>query len=150
MPGAWRTVLVVGATGLLAGALGVAIGLAAFNAPRDRGSLDDVVHRELGLSADQDRAIAAMEVRFASRRAALEDEMRAATRDIAAAVSADQAYSPRVEAAVNRFHEAMGELQRETILHVFEMRAVLTADQQERFDEIVRVELLGAAEDAGR
>jgi hypothetical protein len=42
---------------------------------------------------------------------------------------------------------AMGELQHATIEHVFEMRAVLTPDQQQRFDDIVRTELLRASDE---
>lgn len=147
MPGVWRTVLVVAATGLLSGALGVYAGLSFLGGQGGRGSLDDVVHHELGLSPDQDRALGEIEERFAARKAVLEAEMRAATRAIAEAVSEEQAYTPQVEVEVERFHETMGELQRETMLHVFEMRAVLTPDQQVRFDDIVRAELLQAADE---
>jgi Spy/CpxP family protein refolding chaperone len=99
------------------------------------------------LSAEQDAAIEEIEARYAARRARLEAEMRAATRDIATAVSEEGSYTARVHAAVDRFHTAMGELQRATIEHVFEMRAVLTPEQRRRFDEIVRSELLAATEE---
>jgi hypothetical protein len=42
----------------------------------------------------------------------------------------------------------MGELQRATIEHVFEMRAVLSPQQRRKFDEIVRTELLRATEES--
>lgn len=145
----WRTILVTALIAFAAGALGVYAGLALFADGSERGhsSLDVAVHRELNLNAAQEQQIEDIEARFAARKSSLEQEMRAATRDIATAVSEDTAYTPRVEAAVERFHTAMGELQHDTILHVFEMRAVLTPDQQRRFDEIVRTELLRSVED---
>jgi len=49
----------------------------------------------------------------------------------------EQAYSPGVQQAVDRFHHAMGQLQKETILHVLAMRQVLTPQQAEIFDDTV-------------
>ena len=149
MPAIWRTALVTALIACAAGALGVYASLAFFadDGERGHGSLDAAVHRELDLSAEQDRQIEAIEARFRADRESLEGEMRAATRDIAAAVFEDKADSPRVERAIDRFHNAMGELQHETITHIFEMRAVLTPAQQSRFDEVVRAELLRSAEE---
>lgn len=100
-------------------------------------SVHQVLHEDLGLSADQERRIAAMEARFAVRRQALEDEMRAANAELAAAIRTHHAYSPEARAAVARSHEAMGTLQTETISHMFEMRAVLTPEQAQLFDRSV-------------
>jgi Spy/CpxP family protein refolding chaperone len=147
MPRAWRTILITAAVAFVSAALGVYVGLALGSNSARRASLDDVMHRELDLSTTQDAAIEEIEARYAARKSALEGEMRRATRDIAAAVSEDASYSPRVRSAVDRFHTTMGELQHATIEHVFEMRAVLTPDQQRKFDEIVRSELLSAAEE---
>lgn len=149
MPTIWRTTLITALIACAAGALGVYASLAFFadGGEREHTSLDEVVHRELGLSADQKRQIEEVEARFHARERSLEGEMRAATREIAAAVSEDKAQSPRVDRAVAHFHNAMGELQHETIVHIFEMRAVLTAHQQSRFDEIVRTELLRSSRD---
>lgn len=99
--------------------------------------LHEVVHRKLNLTPEQDRRIADLERSFAVRRQALEAEMRAANADLARAIEAEHAYSPAVQQAVDRFHRAMGELQKETILHVLAMRQVLTPDQAARFDDTV-------------
>lgn len=149
MPTIWRTALITALIACAAGALSVYASLAIFadGGERRHASLDVLVHRELDLSADQERQIEEIEAHFHAREGALEGEMRAATRDIAAAVSEDKANSPRVESAVGRFHNAMGELQHETIVHIFEMRAVLTPRQQGQFDKIVRTELLRSAGD---
>lgn len=99
--------------------------------------LHQLVHEELGLTADQDRRIGGLERDFAVRRQALEAEMRAANADLARAIGEEHAYTPAVQQAVDRFHRAMGELQKETILHVLAMRQVLSPEQAARFDDLV-------------
>ena len=65
--------------------------------------------------------------------------MRAANLALADAIETDKANSPAVQAAIDDFHEAMGELQKLTIEHVFEMREILDEEQAKAFDkEIVR------------
>lgn len=99
--------------------------------------LHELVHEKLGLTADQERRIAGMERDHEARRQALEAEMRAANAQLAQAFQQTHAYTPQVQAAIDRFHRAMGELQKETIVHTLAMRAVLTPDQTARFDETV-------------
>ncbi len=127
-------VVLTAALTAIAGWAGVRYGLSQ---SRPRPGLDQLVHHQLGLTADQNQRIEALETAYAARRTALEGEMRAADRDLAAAISADHAYSPRAEQAVLRFHAAMGELQEATIKHVLAMRAVLTPQQARRFDKTV-------------
>lgn len=99
--------------------------------------LHEVVHKRLHLSADQERRLAEIERTHALRRHALEAEMRAANAQLAQAFQAQHAYTPAVQAAIDRFHTAMGELQKETIMHVIAMRAVLTPQQAATFDQTV-------------
>lgn len=99
--------------------------------------LHEMVHEKLHLTAEQERRIAGLERNFAVRRRTLETEMRAANADLARAIEHEHAYSPAVQQAVDRFHRAMGQLQKETILHVLAMRQVLTPDQAARFDDTV-------------
>ena len=150
MPKVWRTALFTALVACAAAAFGVYASLTFFAYGRGRGHapLDAVMHRQLHLSTTQNHRIAEIETRYASRKSSLEAEMRTAAREIAAAVSDDKAYTPRVQQAIDHFHTATGELQQETILHVFEMRAVLSPSQQTLFDEIVRTELLHSADDA--
>ncbi|TAJ73438.1 MAG: periplasmic heavy metal sensor [Phenylobacterium sp.] len=103
----------------------------------DEPPLHEMVHEKLRLTAEQDRRIAGLERDFAVRRRALETEMRAANADLARAIGQEHAYSPAVQQAVDRFHRAMGQLQKETILHVLAMRQVLTPEQATRFDDTV-------------
>jgi hypothetical protein len=65
-----------------------------------------------------------------------------ANAELADALSADHAYTSRVQQAVDHFHAAMGELQKVTILHVLAMRAVLTPAQTEIFDRTVAKSLV--------
>ncbi|MDP3369319.1 MAG: periplasmic heavy metal sensor [Brevundimonas sp.] len=113
---------------------------------RQAPSLHSIVHDELDLNADQERRLAAIEVRFAGRRQGLEAEVRAANHELAAAIAASDGDTPQVQAAIDHFHAAMGDLQKATIGHVFEMRSVMTPAQAEAFDARV-VEAL--RQDAG-
>lgn len=99
--------------------------------------LHEMVHQKLHLSADQERQISGFERQHAARREALEAEMRAANAELAQAFQAQHAYTPQVQAAIDRFHHAMGALQKETIVHVLAMRSVLTPQQATLFDETV-------------
>lgn len=100
--------------------------------------LHELVHARLGLTPGQKRQIEGLEHEQAARQQALQEEMRAANADLSKAISASHAYTPEVQAAVDRFHHAMAELQKQTILHVLAMRAVLTPEQARLFDETVQ------------
>ena len=103
--------------------------------------LDELLHSELNLSPEQDRRIEAMEAQFSARREALENEMRGANRDLAAAIAAEPVYGPRIQSAIERFHAAESALEEETIKHVLAMRTVLTPEQIARFDEAISAAL---------
>ena len=113
---------------------------------QDQPPLHEMVHEKLDLSAEQERRIEGLERTFAARRQRLESEMRAANAELAGAIETEHAYSPAVQQAVDRFHRAMGELQKETLQHIFAMRAVLRPDQAERFDRAVVEALTADAE----
>jgi Spy/CpxP family protein refolding chaperone len=99
--------------------------------------LHALLHRELDLSTGQLEKIHAIEARFAMRRKALELEMRAANARLAEAIEAEHGYGPKVTAAIDQTHHVMGELQKETLEHLFAMRAVLTPEQAAKFDKTV-------------
>lgn len=99
--------------------------------------IHDVLHRQLKLDAAQHAKIEAIEQRFAVRRKALELEMRAANAHLAEAIEAEHGYGPQVTAAIDHTHHVMGEMQKETLEHLFAMRAVLTPAQAAMFDRTV-------------
>jgi Spy/CpxP family protein refolding chaperone len=88
----------------------------------------------LDLTSVQKARVDALGRAHSARRAALEAEMRAANRELAAAIEADHRDSPRVQAAIDRLHHAMGALQKETVAHLFAVRAELSPAQARRFD----------------
>jgi Spy/CpxP family protein refolding chaperone len=146
MKATWKSIAITAALAALASGAATWASATWMMRERQPPSLHSVVHDQLDLSADQDRRLEAIEARFATRRPALEAEVRAANRELAAAIAASDGDTPAVQAAVDHFHAAMGDLQKATITHVFEMRAVLTPAQAEVFDAAI-VEALH--EDAG-
>ena len=137
MKATWRSIALTAALAALASGAATWASATWMMRERQPPSLHSVVHEQLDLSADQDRRLEAIEARFTKRRPALEAEVRAANRELAVAIAASDGDTPAVQAAVDHFHSAMGSLQKATITHVFEMRAVLTPAQAEVFDAAV-------------
>lgn len=122
----------------LAALAGVFVGRLAFPAPAAAGvDLHAVLHDELELDAEQERQLAVLEARFAVRRRELEDTLRADNRRLAAAMQAEHRNGPAVDAAIDASHVTMERLQKETVAHVFAMRALLRDDQAPVFDEAI-------------
>lgn len=133
-----RRILIVGLIAFVAAVAGVFVGRLLVDAPRaNETELHTRLHREARLTAEQQRKLRPIETRFAARRAALELEMRAANIRLAQAIEAEHGYGPRVTRAIDETHEVMGELQKETLQHLFAMRGVLDPDQAAMFDKTV-------------
>lgn len=133
-----RRTLLVALIAFLAAIAGVGIGRLVIPAHEAKGSeLHELLHHDLKLDASQQERLDALEQRFAVRRQALELEMRADNARLADAIEAEHGNGPRVSAAVDGSHRAMGELQKETLAHVFAMRQILRPDQTAVFDRAV-------------
>jgi len=104
---------------------------------RSEGELHTFLHTELNLDASQEAKIEAIEARFAVRKKALALDMRAANARLAEAIEAEHGYGPKVKRAVDHVHHVMGEMQKSTLEHLFEMRAVMNPNQARRFDKTV-------------
>jgi hypothetical protein len=104
-----------------------------------------LLHDELNLDPSQEARLAVLEKSFAASRSIYEREMREDNRQLARAVTIEKGYGPRVAEAIDRSHIAMGMLQKQTMQHVFAMRAILRKDQAARFDAVM-VEALTAPE----
>jgi hypothetical protein len=63
--------------------------------------------------------------------------LRADNARLAAAIEAEHGNGPRVAAAVDQSHAAMGELQKATLSHIFAMRQLLKPNQTTQFDQAV-------------
>src|SRR3546814_5619142 len=92
--------------------------------------LHDVLHSKLDLDDRQKAQIELLEQRFAVRRRALELELRADNARLADAIETEHGNGPGVAAAVDQSHQAMGQLQKETLGHIFAMRQILRPDQR--------------------
>lgn len=95
------------------------------------------IHEHLDLDRDQSARLTVLEHQFSLRRTALEMELRADNALLAEAIEAEHGAGTRVDAAVDRSHEVMGRLQKETLAHVFAMRQLLRPDQAKKFDQAV-------------
>lgn len=94
------------------------------------------LHEQLSLTAEQDKKLEPIEAKFAERKKALEAEMHQANSELAAAINEDGNYSPRVEQSVEKIHMTMGELQKVTLEHLFEMHSVLTPEQRKKLNSL--------------
>ncbi len=99
--------------------------------------LHALMHDGLDLDANQRARLTVLEKQFAIRKKALELNMRADNARLAAAIEAEHGFGPQVSEAIDRLHMVMGELQKETVAHVFAMRELLRPDQAAKFDNAV-------------
>ncbi len=90
------------------------------------------IHAQLGLTAEQEQALAPIEERFDRQRRDAMESIRLANMELAEAILAEGKASPRVEAAMEKIHQAQGNLQQATLRHVFEMKPVLSAAQYQK------------------
>ena len=133
-----RRLILVGLIAFAAAIAGVFVGRLMTEAPRaSETELHALLHSQLDLTAEQQGRIERIETAFAARRRALEQEMRAANTSLARAIEAEHGYGPRVTEAIDHSHDVMGTLQKETLEHLFAMRAVLDRDQAKMFDKSV-------------
>ncbi|WP_369059794.1 periplasmic heavy metal sensor [Caulobacter sp. 73W] len=100
-------------------------------------TVHDLLLEGIEVTAEQDLRLRALDGDYEDLKRRREAELRKANAELAAAILEGHAYTPKVAAAVEQFHHAMGEFQKETIVHVLEMRAVLTPEQAERLDKRV-------------
>jgi nickel and cobalt resistance protein CnrR len=132
----WAAFIV--AMAFVAALAGTLVGRTLLPAPTSPSAqLHDFIHNKLGLDARQHAQVYALEAKFDGRRRALESELRLDNARLAVAIAQEHGYGPGVRNAVDRSHLAMGELQKETLAHVFAMRQVLRPDQAARYDQAV-------------
>lgn len=131
-----RAIILTAILAFAAGLCGAWIGAQLFT-PAHAPSLHALVHGEMKLSADQQKQMDAAEAAYKLKRKTLEQRIATANRRLAQAMQASETYSPDVETAVDDVHLGLGELQKETIKYVYDMRAILTPDQAKRLDDRV-------------
>lgn len=101
------------------------------------------IHRQLGITPEQDKSIEAIERRLADRKRDLLERIHLANMELAEAMLEAKAPSPKVAESIGKIHEAQAELQRLTIDHVFEMRTALRPDQYDKLLNLTANALYG-------
>ena len=94
------------------------------------------LHTQLGITADQDKALDQEEERFAAQRKELVEAIHQDNAELAATMAQDREYSPRVQAAVEKIHHAQSELEEATLKHIFAMKPILSTEQ---FDKLLKL-----------
>jgi len=95
------------------------------------------LHDHLDITPKQYEKLEETESRYRQRRLYLEEKMRLANMELAEAIKADKSMSSRVQEATDKIHHAMGELQKTTLEHLFEMRPILTDEQNKKLEQMV-------------
>lgn len=124
-----------------AGFAGVMAGNIYENSNANSLSLHDYTHNELQLDASQNKRLEALETAFHKERQVLEMRLKESNANLAKAMDSEHEYGPKVEAQIANVHQEMGALQKATIAHIFDMRAILTKEQQIKFDRKVSTAL---------
>ena len=134
----YRRLTLIALLAFAAAVIGVFAGRALMPQRSHTGTeLHKLLHDQLEMSVEQSARIDAIERSFAVRRQALEYELRADNAKLAAAIENEHGFGTEVAAAVDESHMAMGQLQKETLEHIFSMRALLKPDQMIKFDAAV-------------
>ena len=143
MNSARRAIVLTVVLSFLAGVSGALVGtrLLAPKASRDN-ALHALLHSKLNLSARQENNIAEEEKRFGAVRAQLEAGAHSANVELAKAIQTSKRDGPEVQMAIEQVHISLGNYQKETVSHIFRMRAVLTPEQAEIFDRAVAQALM--------
>ncbi|WP_036504386.1 periplasmic heavy metal sensor [Novosphingobium sp. AP12] len=113
--------------------------------PRTESEVHALIHKELDLDPQQEQRIDKLEADFLARRAELEAQMRSDNARLARAIVTEHGYGPSVSGVVDHMHYVMGTLQKETLKHIFAVRAELRADQAAKFDTVVTEVLTATA-----
>ena len=101
------------------------------------------LHEQLALTNEQHAALDTVESRYAEKQKKLAAQIRDANRELARAIGEGKAYSLAVSVAVEKIHQNMGEMQKLSVEHVFEMRKVLTPEQGDKLIQLAQRALEG-------
>ena len=140
-----RAIILTVVLAFMAGMAGAVLGtnLLTPKASKEK-ALHALLHSKLKLTVAQDREIAEEERRFVAVRRKLETNVHRANIALAKAIQTTKRDGPEVQAAIERVHITLGVYQKETISHIFRMRAVLTPEQATVFDRSVAHALVQA------
>lgn len=139
------TVLLAGFAGFIGVWVGVKRVDASLNPPARplRAAVDELSRNGLsGLTSEQKAQITAIDGRYAHTRALLRGRIASANVELSDALAEDMGFGPAVQKSIEDLKSVVGELQRQTVIYVLSLRAVLTPPQRQVFDEKVVAALM--------
>jgi len=95
------------------------------------------LHHKLKITSKQDRELSELEKKYFDKRQSLEKQMENANLELSQAISQDKYFSPKVQEATDKIHHAMGDLQKITLEHLFEMKPILTKEQNLKLEQMI-------------
>lgn len=101
------------------------------------GDIHSYLHHTLNLTPDQDTKLNKIETKYHGRKEKLEKTIRIANMELAAAIKETPSFSPKVQKSIDKIHESMGELQKASLEHLFEMQPILTPEQNKKLNKLI-------------
>lgn len=101
------------------------------------GDTHSYLHEKLGITKEQDIKLQGIEADYQKRKLRLEETIRLANMELADAINKNPSFSPEVQQAVDKIHTAMGELQKASLEHLFQMQPILTQEQNEKLKKLI-------------
>ncbi|HTP40443.1 MAG TPA: periplasmic heavy metal sensor [Steroidobacteraceae bacterium] len=144
----WRHLILTVALAGLAGFGGVWFGLREMRPgppPADRlpGIISQMTHSELkDLTPDQRTAIASIEQKFVVSRDSERARIMNTNANLANALAEEMSFGPKTQAQIQTLESSVGQLQKDTVMYVLELREVLNPAQRAVFDEKVAAALM--------
>ncbi len=133
-----RRLLLSTLTGAVLGVLMALLGVYLTHPTDERHtSLHEMLHETVPLDANERGILALKEEDFSQRRRDIESRIRVANGKLADAIAKDPQWTPEVESASQEVERAAGDLQRATLVHVFEMRAGLKPEHRAAYDQVL-------------
>ncbi|AVA33745.1 nickel and cobalt resistance protein CnrR [Cupriavidus metallidurans] len=100
-------------------------------------SLHEMLHDAVPLDSNEREILELKEEEFTARRREIESRLRAANGKLAESIAKNPQWSPEVEEATREVERAAADLQRATLVHVFEMRAGLKPEHRAAYDRVL-------------
>jgi Spy/CpxP family protein refolding chaperone len=102
--------------------------------PMLRETVYQMVHHDLKLTAAQAAAIHQIDDRYEHRRNALRADISSADAELAQALASEMALGTSAQSALAHIQGSLGEMQKEAVVYVLDVRGVLNPEQQMRLD----------------
>lgn len=94
-------------------------------------------HEILNFTPEQLDKLIPIEKKFADQKVLYEAQIHQANAELGDIMRQEKAYTPKVQAAVEKVHVAMGRFQEVTLIHFFDMRELLDEKQARILDDYV-------------